>query len=820
MWKAILIIITACTLSLFTNGIAQSDESITVVDEPSVKLEAELNLHYKTFSEIKLSDLYLERWLLKYNYHPVSDMMADKELFSAINLNHDGLESVKAAVDAGNFEKAKFELADYFKNRPEVVHIDPGTLNPSRKSIYIERSDELLNSPDFPNHPWDRERLGKGSKDAWWNWLSNLYYAYRYTNDMKYLNGLMEMLSFWYETVRPPEGTPKIWLTPSFMNNPWGSHLSSYRLHTFSCFNDILTGIEYDDVSVDERIVLYKSTVEHARFLISVNPGYRAGNIQLHQMLNLLETGINYPELKESKQWIDFAWNCFLKHVHLGIMPDGGYFERSTGYNNAVINFFRKFLKLAHIAGMEEPDWLKIKIKHAQEWTIKVYSPILNLTPVGDSSMQAENFAVPYLIDGALSFPCPEFKYFVKDYPDELRERAKELFGDDSYNADKVIAELESIVPKKPDYTSVNLPDTGWAIMRSDWTRDARYLLFDYGNNEPWHCHRDGLGFSIYAFGEPLITDCGHGGSYDSDRSKLWYKETISNNLVTINGMSQRKITSGTCDKWVTSQTADYANAIHDGYKYLGAYSRRKITFVKPNYWIITDNLTEKMCQTTGYHECEWLAHFQPTELTIDKKSKVIRTNNPDVNILVLPLNPETIKVNESTGWAVTPDGEVDDAPYIGYTREGDLPVDYEVVIYPYEGIIAPDIKVESLDMGDDAWRCKGLKITSPDGIDYYLESLKADYYFVVDEKSAFRNYGEFSFDGEMALIREKNSVLNSILLVGGTTLKRNDKTIAICSDEIDWVEIQFINNGASVDGDFEGKISITLPDGSYLVTG
>jgi len=817
MWKSWMLVLVACVVSMFTTGYAQSDESITVVDEPSVKLEAELNLHYKTFSEIKLSDLYLERWLVKYNYHPVADVMADEELFSVIDLSHDGLESVKAAVEAGDYKKAKFELADYFKNRPEIVHIDPGTLNPSRKNIYVERSDELLNSPDFPNHPWDREKLGNGSKDAWWNWLSHLYYAYRYTGDMKYLHGLMDMFSFWYETVRPPEGAPKIWLSPSFINNPWDSHLAGYRIHTFSCFNDILTGIEYNDIPVDERIVLYKSVVEHAQFLMSVNPGYRAGNIQLLQMLNLLEAGINYPEFKESRQWIDFAWNYLLKHVDLGVMPDGGYFERAAGYNNAVIKFFRKILKLVRIAGLEEPDWLEPKLKHAQEWTIKVYSPILNLAPVGDSAMGAENFAVPYLIDGALLFPCPEFKYFVKDYPDKLRERAKDLFGD---GADEVIAELKAIVPKEPDYTSVNLPDTGWAIMRDDWSRDARYLLFDYGSNEPWHCHRDGLGFSIFAYGKPLITDCGLAGGYQTDRCKLWYKETISHNLVTINGMSQRKITSGICDTWVTSSTADYANAIHDGYKYLGAYSRRKITFVKPNYWILTDNLTEKMCQTSGYHECEWLAHFQPTELAIDEKSKAIRTNNPDVNVLVVPLNPETLIVNQSTGWMVTPDGEVDDAPYIGYQREGDLPVDYEVVIYPYKGTVAPDIKVETLDMGDDAWRCKGLKITTPEGIDYYLESLKADYYYVVDEKSAFRKYGDFSFDGEMALIREKDGVVSSILLVGGTCLKRDGKVIAYCSNEMDWVEIQFTNNGASVNGDFKGKMTITLPDGSYLVTG
>ncbi len=809
MKKSLVFLLVVLAVSMFTSGSALSDEPI-VVDEPDVRFEAELNLHFKTFSDYTLSDTYLERWLYKYNYLPGLEIMTDVELFDAIDLDWPGLESVKAAVEDGNYEEAKTALVIYFQNRTSPVYLDPYPLNPDSEQTYLERCEELLASPDFPNYEWDRERLGNGSKDAWWNWVSQLYYAYRYTGDMKHLNGLMDMFSFWYETVRPPAGIPRIWLTPSFINNPCDSHITSYRLHYISHINELLTEIGLDEIPTEERIPLYKSIVEHGRLIIDVNPGFRAGNIQICHMLRLLEAAIYFPEFKESQGWTDYAWDFLLRHAWLDLFDDGGLYERSAGYNNAVVRYWRRILELSRIAGLEEPDWLEPKLRNAQEWSMKVFTPILNLPPVGDGGMGGVDYAIPDLINGALQFPCPEFKFFVEDHYDQLEERAYELYGD---KADDVLAELDAIESHEPDYTSVLLPDTGWAVMRSGWDRDARYMLFDYGSNEPWHAHRDGLGFSMFAYGQPLIIDSGHGGSYDSDRSKEWYKETISHNLVMINGMSQRKVTDGTCDRWVTSDTADYIDAIHEGYKWLGADCRRKITFVKPSYWIITDNLTEPMCQTTGFHECNWLAHFQPTELTIDETNMTVHTNNDDANALLVPSRPESLGIYQSEGWSVSLDGEVDDAPYIGYEREGDLPVDYEIIVYPYEGTDVPDVTVERLDLGADNWRCKGLEITTPEGVDYYLERLEANYYFVVDEDSNYRSYGEYSFDGEMALIRERDGEIYSIFLVGGGNLCSYVFPLVVCSGDVKWIEIFIVDDAILVNGDYTGDVTVMLPE-------
>ncbi len=85
MRKKYLSVLTGCLVLVFIFGCKQSQKEV-IVDEPSVKLEAELNLHYKTFSEVELTEKYMERWLYKYNYLPGAKVMSDEELFSAINL--------------------------------------------------------------------------------------------------------------------------------------------------------------------------------------------------------------------------------------------------------------------------------------------------------------------------------------------------------------------------------------------------------------------------------------------------------------------------------------------------------------------------------------------------------------------------------------------------------------------------------------------------------------------------------------------------------------------------------------------------------------
>jgi len=58
---------------------------------------------------------------------------------------------------------------------------------------------------------------------------------------------------------------------------------------------------------------------------------------------------------------------------------------------------------------------------------------------------------------------------------------------------------------------SVNLPQSEFAVMRSNWTRNAMMLIINYGAAAN-HTHEDIMDFELYANGAALAVDAGLGG--------------------------------------------------------------------------------------------------------------------------------------------------------------------------------------------------------------------------------------------------------------------------------------------------------------------
>ena len=85
-----------------------------------------------------------------------------------------------------------------------------------------------------------------------------------------------------------------------------------------------------------------------------------------------------------------------------------------------------------------------------------------------------------------------------------------------------------------PKHTSINFPVSGFAVMRSDWTGRARYMLLNYGPDRVWHTHRDILDFEISAFGRALSIDAGLGVSYDDPLNNPWYNASRAHNMLVV----------------------------------------------------------------------------------------------------------------------------------------------------------------------------------------------------------------------------------------------------------------------------------------------
>ncbi|BCG64423.1 MAG: hypothetical protein methR_P2198 [Methyloprofundus sp.] len=74
----------------------------------------------------------------------------------------------------------------------------------------------------------------------------------------------------------------------------------------------------------------------------------------------------------------------------------------------------------------------------------------------------------------------------------------------------------------------------GMVIARSDWTKEATYVVFKAGNNYWSHAHLDQGAFTIYK-GGPLAIDSGlYGPRYGSDHHMNYSYQSIAHNVITI----------------------------------------------------------------------------------------------------------------------------------------------------------------------------------------------------------------------------------------------------------------------------------------------
>jgi hypothetical protein len=169
---------------------------------------------------------------------------------------------------------------------------------------------------------------------------------------------------------------------------------------------------------------------------------------------------------------------------------------------------------------------------------------------------------------------------------------------------------------------------------------DARYLLFDAGPYGGPHGHEDKLSIELYAFGQAFIVDAGTYTYNKRDPFRPYFVSSHAHNTVLVDGKSQVRrwkrenlspqTSPGNADRnhpyatWISQPDFDYVAASYsDGY---GPFSlkkpqnaqvienvvhTRRILFVKPDYWVIVDEL-----QTSTPHRYCTLFHTVP-EMTL-----------------------------------------------------------------------------------------------------------------------------------------------------------------------------------------------------------
>lgn len=242
---------------------------------------------------------------------------------------------------------------------------------------------------------------------------------------------------------------------------------------------------------------------------------------------------------------------------------DGLWYEGTMAYHNYALQAMIEIVDAGRRIGLplhKEPRFRKL-----------IEAPLTCAYPNGQfPAMNDSDQAFVSSFNAAFLWAWEVYKepVFAQAYAGGNLAKLKTLLGPDA----KIEPYLES--------RSVNLPDTGLAILRRGQGASAVCAMLDHGPHGGAHGHYDKLNIVLFANGQEWLLDPGR-LTYSHKEYKTWVKHTAAHNTVTLGGISQSATTGKLLNLKVEKDFVT-CTAESDG-AYAGARLRR--------FLLLTDNV-------------------------------------------------------------------------------------------------------------------------------------------------------------------------------------------------------------------------------------
>lgn len=393
-------------------------------------------------------------------------LVSDAEIFNSINLDYQGMGSVKSAVNAGNYTLAKSELLKYYQNRPAY-----SVATPYGRSYWpLAVTGNIANADDNLNHYFTviGERYFVGTNINWginpstdgeWRlqfnrhgWMPGYGAVYVQTGNEKYaLEWIAEI---------------KDWINDNSANYPRALEVALRIGEWVKSYQYFINKYDSPSITTNDNIIFLKSLKEHADYLSTVDT---PGNHGTMEKYNLLLVAVMFPEFKSASSWLSNASTGLEGHLNTDFLADGVEYEMSPGYQDVVLRNFFPANELTQMNNLNlfSSNYL-IRLEKAVEFQMFINKPSQYTPALSDTSRQAK------------------YNSFVS--------KGASLFG----RQDMLYVYTSGASGTMPTTISKNYPNGGYTIMRSGWGTSANfnqqlYLVFDSGPSGGGHGHFDWL---------------------------------------------------------------------------------------------------------------------------------------------------------------------------------------------------------------------------------------------------------------------------------------------------------------------------------------
>lgn len=600
------------------------------------------------------------------------------EAFSLLNLNHPGLEKVKALHEEGKDEEAAKALLQYYRTRTDVKSPDIDLQNLKISVQEQKWADDGLEHTFFVHKGYQPSyNYGKDINWEYWpvkdnelrwqlhrhKWFTPMGKAYRISGDEKYAkewtmqyidwirkNPLTPMTKEHYELISAGE----VKGNAENVRFAWRPLEVSNRLQDqTSQFLLFVPSPSFTPEFLTEFLVNYHKHAVHILGNYSDQ-----GNHLLFEAQRMIYAGAFFPEFKDAATWRKSGIDILNREIHVQVYPDGGQFELDPHYHLAAINIFCKALRMADVNGFRNEfpqgylDTIESMITFYSNICFPDYSnPCFSDAKLGEKPAEVKNYK-----DWTKIFPGNEQ---IRWFATEGREG------------------------KRPENLSKGFLKSGFFTFRNSWDKDATVMVLKAGPQGFWHCQPDNGTFELWFNGKNLFPDSGayvYAGEGEVMKLRNWFRQTMVHNTLTLDNKTL-ETTESVTKHWQPEGDVQILVTENPGYKDLK--HRRTVFFVDNTYFVIVDEAAGAAQGEVNLHYqlCEGNVNLDPKTLTVTSDFE----GNSNVKLQCFAPKGTTLKTEE--GWRSTAYRKRVERTAVAFNvnKDNAEAVRYITLIYPTE---------------------------------------------------------------------------------------------------------------------------------------
>jgi hypothetical protein len=434
--------------------------------------------------------------------------------------------------------------------------------------------------------------------------LVTLAKAYRFTEDRRYADEILQQWKHWHATNPYPIGIN------------WASSLEvAFRSLSWIWMYQLLEGTPV--LPREFKKEWLRAQAVNGRHIARYLSTYFSPNTHLlGEAVALFFLGTLCPELSHAARWKSRGWEIVFQEARRQVRTDGFHFERSTYYHVYALDFFLHAAVLAGLNQVAIPSefektlekmldalWLLQRAGPPPHWGDddggRLFDPRRN---------RSVNLSDP-LATGAVLFHRGDFKAAAG----VLREETIWLLGEEG------IAEWDRLQAQHIDIASLSLQSAGLYVLATP--RPPSQLVIDagpQGDGPAGHGHADALSVGLQSQGYALLIDPGTFEYVGESPERDAFRSTAMHNTHRVDDISQsepaapfgwKHLTQAKAEQWIKGESFDLIVGSHDAYMRLASpvVHRRWILSLKYGFFLVRD----QACGT-GKHRLDISWHLGP----------------------------------------------------------------------------------------------------------------------------------------------------------------------------------------------------------------